>query len=288
MPAYRGSCFHPLSEKNSLPELPEVETTLRGISPCITGKTVRKVIIRDGRLRWPVPRQLNKYLSGETIMHVKRRGKYLLINTASGTMIIHLGMSGNLRITDASQKADKHDHVDILFENNTCLRFHDPRRFGCVLWTKKDPLEHKLLSSLGVEPLDNNFTGEYLYDRSRGKKVAIKPFLMNSKIVVGVGNIYASEALFLAGIHPLRSASRISSNRYEQLAKIIKQVLRSAIKQGGTTLRDFVSSEGKPGYFKQQLNVYGREGEACTVCDTPIKQIRQGQRSTYYCPQCQR
>ena len=271
-----------------MPELPEVETTLRGISPCITGQTVRKVIIRDGRLRWPVPRQLNKYLSGETIKHVQRRGKYLLINTASGTVIIHLGMSGNLRITDASQKAVKHDHVDILFENNTCLRFHDPRRFGCVLWTKKDPLDHKLLSTLGVEPLDNDFTGEYLYDRSRGKKVAIKQFLMNSKIVVGVGNIYASEALFLAGIHPLRSASRISSDRYDLLAQVIKKVLHSAIKQGGTTLRDFVSSEGKPGYFKQQLNVYGREGEDCTVCGAPIKQIRQGQRSTYYCSQCQR
>lgn len=271
-----------------MPELPEVETTLRGISPLIVNNTIKQVTVRDARLRWPVPRSLAKNLLEKTIIMARRRGKYLLLQTSSGTVIIHLGMSGHLKIVTAHEPAIKHDHVDFLFENDVCLRFHDPRRFGCVLWTNKDPLKHKLLSSLGIEPLEEEFNAEYLYQQSRNKKIVIKSFLMNSHIVVGVGNIYASEALFLAGISPLRPASKISLARYQRLVKMIKQVLTQAIKQGGTTLRDFVSSEGKPGYFKQQLNVYGRSQLPCTQCKKPIKQIRQGQRSTFYCSRCQR
>ncbi len=271
-----------------MPELPEVETTLRGIMPFITGQKISNVIVRDRRLRWPIPRQIAKSLLGDTIICVQRRAKYLLLKTNSGTLIIHLGMSGNLRILPTSEPAIKHDHFEIIFENNHCLRFHDPRRFGCVLWTKMDPMKHKLLNALGIEPLGSQLTGEFLYKRSRKRKIAIKPFLMNSKVVVGVGNIYASEALFLAGINPLRSVSRMSLNKYTLLAEKIKHVLNSAIEQGGTTLRDFVSSEGKPGYFQQKLNVYGRQGEECVICKKHIKQIRQGQRSTFYCPKCQK
>ncbi|NOX43541.1 MAG: bifunctional DNA-formamidopyrimidine glycosylase/DNA-(apurinic or apyrimidinic site) lyase [Gammaproteobacteria bacterium] len=271
-----------------MPELPEVETTLRGIAPFIKDQKIKQVIIRDHRLRWPIPRHLDKSLSGNTFIDIQRRAKYLLLQTSSGTLIIHLGMSGNLRILPKTEAPIKHDHFEIIFENNKCLRFHDPRRFGCVLWTKTDPMKHKLLSTLGIEPLESLLTGEYLHKHSRNRKIAIKPFLMNSKIVVGVGNIYASEALFLAKIHPLVMANKISLQRYNLLVEKIKNVLHSAIEQGGTTLRDFVSSEGKPGYFQQKLNVYGREGEACVTCKKTIKQIRQGQRSTYYCSKCQK
>jgi formamidopyrimidine-DNA glycosylase len=271
-----------------MPELPEVETTLRGIAPFIKDQKIKQVIIRDHRLRWPIPRHLDKSLSGSAFNDIRRRAKYLLLQTSSGTLIIHLGMSGNLQILPKTEAPTKHDHFEIIFENNTCLRFHDPRRFGCVLWTKTDPMKHKLLSTLGMEPLESLLTGDYLYKHSRNRKIAIKPFLMNSKIVVGVGNIYASEALFLAKIHPLRAVNRISLQRYDLLVEKIKVVLRSAIAQGGTTLRDFVSSEGKPGYFQQKLNVYGREGEMCVNCKKPVRQVRQGQRSTYFCPVCQK
>ena len=270
-----------------MPELPEVETTLNGIKPAILKQTVVAVKIREPRLRWPVPRTLNKILSGQTVKNVSRRGKYLIIQFDSGALLIHLGMSGNLRILPDNTAVKKHDHVDILFNNKRCLRYHDPRRFGCILWTQHNPLKHKLLASLGPEPLTREFNTNYLYKISRNRKVSIKQFIMNANIVVGVGNIYASEALFLSGINPARIASSISTKRYDKLVSSIKAVLIAAIKQGGTTLRDFVSGEGKPGYFKQKLKVYDRSGETCQKCKAKIKSIRQAQRATYYCPHCQ-
>ena len=226
-------------------------------------------------------------MPGSTIQSVGRRGKYLLLTTETGTLIIHLGMSGSLRILDNNIPAEKHDHLDIVFSNNKLLRLKDPRRFGAALWTKRDPLAHKLLASLGPEPLTNDFNSDMLHQLSRSRKVAIKTFIMNSQIVVGVGNIYASESLFMAGINPKTSAHRISLKRYQLLVEAIKQVLQDSIKQGGTSLRDFTREDGKPGYFQQTLSVYGRNDEPCIQCKTPIKQITQGQRSTFYCPTCQ-
>jgi len=256
-----------------MPELPEVETTRRGIEPHVKGKQVSDVIVRHHQLRWPVPRGLTAMLVVLAFDH--------------GTLLLHLGMSGSLRIIDGSLPAEKHDHVDIVLVDGLALRLTDPRRFGAVLWTRNDPQQHELIDHLGPEPLSDAFNGEYLLQRSRGRKGSIKQFIMDGKIVVGVGNIYASESLFLAGIHPKRLAGKVSRERMEKLAVAIKQVLAAAIEQGGTTLRDFVGGDGKPGYFAQQLNVYGREGEACRVCATPIKQVVQGQRSTFYCPHCQ-
>ncbi|MCK4951283.1 MAG: bifunctional DNA-formamidopyrimidine glycosylase/DNA-(apurinic or apyrimidinic site) lyase [Gammaproteobacteria bacterium] len=271
-----------------MPELPEVETTRRGIEPHILGRRIRKVIARTPSLRWPIPKRLlNQHMCGQKILAVERRGKYLLLRTKPGTLILHLGMSGSLRITSPEILPDKHDHLDILFEGGVVLRLHDPRRFGAALWTAKDPLKHKLLKDLGPEPFDEQFTGEYLFQRSRKRKQAIKQFIMDGHTVVGVGNIYASEALFLAGIRPGIAAGRTSLARYTILTKIINKLLNDAIKQGGTTLRDFLTSDGKPGYFSQHLNVYSRSGEPCHQCNSLIKQIRQGQRSTYYCPACQ-
>lgn len=271
-----------------MPELPEVETTRRGIEPHILGNCIHKIIVRTPRLRWPIPkRQLDQQLRNQKILAVERRGKYLLLKARPGTLILHLGMSGSLRITSPEILPDKHDHLDIVFEDGVVLRLHDPRRFGAVLWITKDPLKHKLLKDLGPEPFDKQFSGEYLFDRARKRKLAIKQFIMNSHTVVGVGNIYASEALFLAGIRPGIAAGRISLARYTILAGKIKKVLNEAIRKGGTTLRDFLSSDGKPGYFSQHLNVYGRSGQPCYHCGNLIKQIKQGQRSTYYCPDCQ-
>ena len=271
-----------------MPELPEVETTRCGIAPHITDNPVIDVIVRQPKLRWPIPRGLKQKLSGHRIERVERRAKYLLLGFSHGTLIMHLGMSGSLRIVPATDKPGKHDHVDIVFNNGKALRLTDPRRFGAVLWTAKDPAEHELLYSLGPEPLSDAFSGEYLFHRSRGRRNTIKQFIMDGKVVVGVGNIYASESLFLAGINPKREAGKVSRERFDKLALAIKQVLTAAIRQGGTTLRDFVGGDGKPGYFAQQLNVYGRMGEACHECGKPIKQIVLGQRSTYYCPQCQK
>ena len=270
-----------------MPELPEVETTRRGIKPHIDQQVVSEIIIRQPKLRWPVPDEIHQ-IEGERINFVGRRGKYLLLETAQGTALIHLGMSGSLRVIEAGLPAEKHDHVDIVFENNKVIRLHDPRRFGAVLWTRQNPLDHKLIRNLGPEPLGDDFDGEYLYQRSRGRSVSIKQFIMNGQVVVGVGNIYACESLFKAGISPKRQAGKVSKARYEKLGEVIKAVLASAIEQGGTTLKDFVQAEGKPGYFQQQLNVYGRTDEACPECDSKIKQITQGQRSTFYCGKCQR
>ncbi len=271
-----------------MPELPEVETTRRGIAPHIKGKKVSDVIVRHHQLRWPIPRGLKKTLVGHTIHSVSRRAKYLLLGFDHGTLILHLGMSGSLRIIKANSPAEKHDHLDIAFANSKTLRLTDPRRFGAVLWTRDHPEEHELLAHLGPEPLSEAFDNEHLYQLSRKRKSSIKQFIMNGKVVVGVGNIYASESLFLAGISPKSVAGKVSKARMEKLTAAIKQVLAAAIEQGGTTLRDFVGGDGKPGYFAQQLNVYGREGEPCRVCGKGIKQIVQGQRSTFYCPHCQR
>lgn len=271
-----------------MPELPEVETTRRGIAPHVEGGVVTEVVLRRRLLRYPVPPRLLTDLPGAVIERVERRGKYLLLRTAAGTVIIHLGMSGNLRLVEPATPVEKHDHVDIVIDGERLLRFHDPRRFGAVLWCSGEPLEHSLLNTLGPEPLESGFDGDYLYDHSRKRKQAIKQFIMDSHVVVGVGNIYVSESLFLAGIKPQTAAGRVTRPRYERLVEAIQTVLQAAIEQGGTTLRDFVDGAGKPGYFQQQLNVYGREGEPCHQCGTAIKQLRQGQRATYYCPVCQR
>jgi len=269
-----------------MPELPEVETSRRGIEPHILDTRVTRIIIRNRRLRWPVSKTLDRELPGNTITSVTRRAKYLLINTSSGTAILHLGMSGSVFVVDHGTPAGVHDHVDIDFDSGKTLRFRDPRRFGSLHWSTT-PLKHKLLVSLGPEPLDDEFNASYLWQRSRGRRVSIKQFIMNAAIVVGVGNIYASEALFMAGIHPRRAAGRVALPRYELLVAAIRNVLSSAIRAGGTTLRDFYGGDGEAGYFRQQLEAYGREGEACRRCNTPISAIVQGQRSTFYCKNCQ-
>jgi formamidopyrimidine-DNA glycosylase len=270
-----------------MPELPEVETTRRGIAPSVIGQRIAQVTVRNPHLRWPVPRELDAELRGRIVTDVGRRGKYLLLSLEGGTLILHLGMSGHLRLLTRPRAVEKHDHIDIVFTNGHYLRLHDPRRFGAVCWTTSEPLKHPLLAHLGPEPLEQAFDGRYLYRESRGRKTSIKSFIMDSRIVVGVGNIYANEALFLAGIRPTRPAGRISIARYQYLADAIQQVLREAIAQGGTTLRDFLNSNGRPGYFEPHLKVYGREDLPCPRCDTTILQLRQGQRSTYYCQRCQ-
>lgn len=271
-----------------MPELPEVETTRRGIAPYIEGKTVRHVIIRQPRLRWLVPENLAQTLTGLRIQAVSRRAKYLLLATDAGTLLLHLGMSGSLRIISNGQAAGKHDHVDFIFADDIILRFNDPRRFGAVLWTTEPAERHPLIKSLGPEPLLEDFSGGLLHELSRNKKIAVKSFIMDSHIVVGVGNIYANEALFMAGIHPARRAGKISLSRYQKLAECIRVILHQAIGQGGTTLRDFVNEAGKPGYFQQQLNVYGRAGLPCTRCQQILKEIRLSNRSTVFCSNCQR
>ncbi len=270
-----------------MPELPEVETTRRGIEPHILDKRIVDVIVRNRRLRWPLPAGLKKKLVGQKIIRIARRAKYLLLYLDAGCVIWHLGMSGSLRVLKQRRPPSKHDHIDIVFAANTILRFRDPRRFGSLHWTAADPLEHRLLGHLGPEPLGRDFSGEYLHKRAGRRRQAVKTFIMDSRIVVGVGNIYASEALFLAGIHPKRAAGRISKARYIKLARAIRRVLAAAIKKGGTTLRDFADERGQPGYFRIELKVYDREGRACKKCSALIKQIRQGQRSTFYCSSCQ-
>ena len=271
-----------------MPELPEVETTRRGIEPHVRGSTIREVIVRQPRLRWPVPEDLPERLAGQRIRHIGRRAKYLLLGTTAGTVILHLGMSGSLRVVQTGTGAGKHDHVDFVLDDGQALRLTDPRRFGAVLWTDDAVEKHPLLGALGPEPLDDAFDGDHLYRLSRGRRAAIKTFIMDARIVVGVGNIYASEALFRAGIHPRRAAGHVSRRRHACLAGSIRAVLDEAIQQGGTTLRDFVGGDGRPGYFARHLNVYGRAGEPCPACKATIRQIRLGQRSTFYCPRCQR
>lgn len=270
-----------------MPELPEVETTRRGIEPYLIGKRVLALTIRQPRLRWPIPAGLRRGLPGQKIEGVERRAKYLLAHTAAGSALLHLGMSGSLRILDAAMPAGPHDHVDWMLSSGRILRYTDPRRFGCQLWQAPGKI-HPLLAALGPEPLGESFDADYLWKASRGRNASVKLFLMDQKIVVGVGNIYAVEALFAAGIHPCRAAGSVSLARYARLADEVKRILVHAIARGGTTLRDFISPDGVPGYFEQELFVYGRAGEPCKVCRTPIRNIVLGQRSTFYCPRCQR
>ena len=270
-----------------MPELPEVETTRRGIAPHLAGQQVRDVIIRNASLRWPVPADLPQLLHGQTIRRVGRRAKYLLLEFDHGTLILHLGMSGSLRVLPAAVPPDKHDHFDLLLRDGQLLRLRDPRRFGAVLWHTGDVAQHPLLARLGPEPLQREFDAEHLYAATRKRTAAIKLVIMDSHVVVGVGNIYANEALFRAGIRPQFAAGRLSRERCAHLTKTIKEVLRAAIKKGGSSLRDYVDSDGKQGYFQQHYFVYGRTGEPCRRCGTPIRQLRQGQRSTFYCPHCQ-
>ncbi len=271
-----------------MPELPEVETIRRGLLPLIVGRTIRRVMVRVPRLRWPIPSGLPDLLVGRKILAIERRAKYLLLQSELGTAIVHLGMSGNLRLVPAGKLAEKHDHIDLEFTDGNCLRLHDPRRFGAFLWTPDNPLEHPLLCALGPEPLSGQVDGDYLHRHSRGRKSAIKPFIMNQGVVVGVGNIYASEALFRAGIHPAQAAGGIGLLRYRRLAGAIREVLQEAIAAGGTTLRDFAHADGKPGYFSLELKVYGRDGKPCCVCGKTIGLLRQGGRSTFFCGYCQK
>jgi formamidopyrimidine-DNA glycosylase len=278
-----------------MPELPEVEVTRRGIEPNLVGRHVRAVEIRTPMLRWPIPEALAAQLSGREILSVARRGKYLLIEVDSGWCIVHLGMTGTLRVLPFAPGgvppvALKHDHVDWVFDAHL-LRFRDPRRFGAVLWHPREDgpvADHPLLLKLGVEPLTPAFTGKLLYERTRGRSVSVKQALLAGEIVVGVGNIYASESLFRAGIRPTLAAGRVSLARYERLAEAVRETLAAAIERGGSTLRDFVGSDGSSGYFQLDCFVYGRAGEACRVCGTTVQQIVQGQRSTFFCPHCQR
>ena len=275
-----------------MPELPEVETTRRGIQDHVVGRTLVDWTLRNASLRWPV--ELPLELKQQTIVAVDRRAKYLLLRTAeapgeppTGALIMHLGMSGSLRVVDDSVPIKKHDHLDLRFHDGNILRLHDPRRFGSVHF-KHEPVEqHFLLARLGPEPLGPEFDGTHLKQRSRGKRVAVKNFLMDGRVVVGVGNIYANEALFLAGIRPTVQAQKVTLPAYNVLAGAVRQVLNGAIQMGGTTLRDYVGGQGDPGYFAQSLNVYGREGQECNLCDTPLKSLRLGQRATVYCPKCQ-
>lgn len=283
-----------------MPELPEVETTRRGIAPYIEGQEITEVLVRQSRLRVPVPGDLAERLVGARIGVLKRRAKYLQIpiqsasrlesggeGQADATLLWHLGMSGSLRIARVGDLPKKHDHVDVVTSSGYVLRYHDPRRFGFVDWQAEDETQDKRLAHLGPEPLSDAFTGKWLYTLSRNKRVAVKPFLMDNQVVVGAGNIYAAEALFMAGIDPRRAAGRVSRARYDALALAVKEVLAAAITQGGTTLRDFVSGQGEPGYFAQRLNVYGRHGQPCLRCGAELRHIKLGQRASVFCPRCQ-
>ena len=265
-----------------MPELPEVETTLRGIEPFVLGATLSNVVVRNSSLRWPIPVQSIEGLIGEKVARIERRAKYILIYTAKGIILLHLGMSGSLRVVNVGQESGKHDHLDLEFDSGKIVRLNDPRRFGCCLFLNEPAHEHRLLANLGPEPLSDEFDGEYLFSLSRGKSKAIKNFIMDNKIVVGVGNIYASESLYKAGIRPTRPAQKVSRARYLRLAEEIISVLSKAIRAGGTTLNDFTQSDGKPGYFAQELQVYGRSGQACNHCGSEIKSKVIGQRNTFY------
>ena len=273
-----------------MPELPEVETTRRGIAPHCVGKTVRRLIVRQGQLRWPVPMFLQDELPGQVLLGIERRGKYLLLQFASGTILWHLGMSGNLRLVQEEVAPGKHDHIDLCFTDGLCLRFNDTRRFGALLWQEASaPIEaHPLLAHLGPEPLTDAFDGAYLLAQSRKLRVAIKPWIMDSKVVVGVGNIYANESLFSAKLHPQMPAGELTRAQCLRWVAAIKRILQQAITRGGTTLRDFVGGDGKPGYFAQELKVYGRGGEPCVLCGKALLEIRLGQRACVYCPKCQK
>ena len=271
-----------------MPELPEVETIRRGLEPLLLGRTVESVVLRTPCLRWPLSPRLRTVLPGRSIDALGRRAKYLLLRCGDGTLLVHLGMSGRLVVVQADRPPQRHDHVDLVLDDGRALRFTDPRRFGALLWCDGSGLDHPLLAGLGPEPLDADLSGDYLAARAAGRRLAVKSFIMDQKIVVGVGNLNASEALFRAGIDPARAAGTVTPERYRRLAAAIRAVLEEALAAGGTTLRDFRDGHGNPGYFAVQLKVYGHAGERCPQCGTTIRSQRIGQRSSYFCPRCQR
>jgi formamidopyrimidine-DNA glycosylase len=270
-----------------MPELPEVEITRRGLLPALSGRTADSIVMRSPALRYPLPRKLGALLAGRKLLGIDRRGKYLLFRFEGGTLIVHLGMSGSLRLVPAAEPAGRHDHLDLVF-GATALRLRDPRRFGAVLWEKGDVASHPLIASLGLEPLADAFTPAWLHAATRGRSTAIKLFLMDSRMIVGVGNIYASESLFRARIDPRTPAGRLSPARCARLVPAVRETLEAALAAGGSTLRDFMHSDGSSGWFQLRHFVYGREGEPCRVCGAKVKAERQGQRSTFFCPRCQR
>jgi formamidopyrimidine-DNA glycosylase len=270
-----------------VPELPEVETTRRGLAPHTRGRRIRALKLYERRLRWPVEARLPTEVSGQRIVATGRRAKYLLLELESGTLLVHLGMSGNLRVVPESAARVAHDHFDLVLDSGTALRFNDPRRFGSLIYVRGDPHAHPLLAHLAPEPLSSAFDAGYLWRITRGRRVAVKQLLMNSRLVVGVGNIYASEALFRARIRPRRQARSLSRAEVARLVRAVRAVLKSAIRAGGTTLRDYLKADGSPGYFRQRLYVYERRGQPCRRCGSPVRALTQGQRSTYYCPRCQ-
>jgi formamidopyrimidine-DNA glycosylase len=270
-----------------MPELPEVEITRRGIEPFVVGRTITGIAVRNPNLRWRVPRNIARLIVGERVRRVERRGKYLLLECASGSLILHLGMSGSLRVIDPRVPPREHDHVDLLF-GETALRLRDPRRFGALLWQRGDARRHRLLAGLGVEPLSEEFSGEYLYAATRRRQIGVKQFLMNANIVVGVGNIYANESLFRAGVDPRRRAGRPTRAQCERLVQSVRETLRAALAAGGSSLRDFVHSDGASGYFQQSYYVYDRAGLACRVCGAHVRVARLGARSSFFCAACQK
>ncbi|SDD51507.1 bifunctional DNA-formamidopyrimidine glycosylase/DNA-(apurinic or apyrimidinic site) lyase [Aquimonas voraii] len=270
-----------------MPELPEVETTRRGIEPHLVQRRIARAVLRRPDLRWPIPPEITQELPGQRIEAVERRAKYLILRAETGDAILHLGMSGSLRVLPAGVPVRTHDHVDLELDDGQLLRFNDPRRFGALLWQARGQT-HPLLAGLGPEPLSAEFSGEHLFRLSRGRAAPVKTFLMDQAIVVGVGNIYAAESLFRAGIDPRRAAGKVSLARYQALAEAVREILAYAIVRGGTTLRDFLAPDGAPGYFEQELLVYGREGQACKLCGTQLKHMALGQRATVWCPRCQR
>lgn len=270
-----------------MPELPEVETIRRGIASHLLGQRIVQVVVRQPQLRWPIPEALILEAAGQTIERVARRSKYLLLGTGAGTILLHLGMSGRLRLLPTLAPLAKHDHVDMVLGNGQCLRFNDSRRFGAVLWTCQPPEQHELLRNLGLEPFDETFSAAYLHRKAQGRRLAVKMLMMDNRIVVGIGNIYANEALFVAGISPLRPAGQLTLAECQRLVNAARGVLQEAIRLGGTTLRDFVGGDGEPGYFQQHLQVYGRQALPCLSCGTSIEHCRLAQRATYFCPNCQ-
>ena len=271
-----------------MPELPEVETTARGIAPHLQGRRIERVRVHEPRLRWRVDARLADWTRGQQVLGVRRRAKYILIDLTQGWLLVHLGMSGSLRILPDSTARETHDHFDMELDSRWTLRFNDPRRFGSLHHGEGDPLAHPLLAKLGPEPLEPEFDADYLFSKTRRRRVAVKILIMNSQVVVGVGNIYASEALFRAGIRPGRAAKSLTREECGALVKAIRAVLSMAIRHGGTTLRDYVGAGGEPGYFKQKLYVYERRGEPCRKCGEPVKHRVQGQRATYWCGSCQK
>lgn len=271
-----------------MPELPEVEITRRGLDAALTGKRVKSAIVRNHDLRWKISRELPRELAGRTIAAVRRRGKYLILDCDHGALILHLGMSGSLRVLSGLEQADSHEHFDLVFSEGVCMRLRDPRRFGAVLWSAGDPMRHPLLAHLGPEPLSREFDSEWLYRSTRGKTAPVKNVLMDSRVIAGIGNIYANEALFRAGIHPKTPAGRIGRSRYDKLATALRRTLHLAISAGGSSLRDFVAASGELGCFQTRCRVYGREGESCSHCGAIIRCIRQSGRATFYCPRCQK